>query len=308
MQTYMQRLLTAYFTLILLLTLGQHAICQNHVMSAVDDVKEINDIPYYRGADYDSAKHKLNLFIPASEGPHPVLLWIHGGAWAVGDRSQETGVARNFASRGIAVAAMSYRLSPGIWINPKLDKGISHPEHIRDVARAMRWLKDNAGVFGLDENSLIPSGYSAGGHLSALLVMDESYLKEVDMTFDDVKAALPVAGGYDLVDYYHDMVKEGGEEFAHQHVHVALGKDFDALQAASPLTYLKHSRIPMLVVSETDTYRYTKILEDAAVAAGMNHIQFLHVNDKNHNELFFDMSGNADSEYVTKMVTYIKSL
>jgi acetyl esterase/lipase len=294
--------------LILFLFTSTSACAQQKVLPVNDDVKEIYDLTYFEGEDKDSAKHKLNLFIPKSDGPHPVLLWIHGGAWAVGGRSQETGVARNFAANGIAVAAMSYRLSPGIWINPKLDTGISHPEHIRDVARAMKWLKTNAKNYGLDGEKLIPGGYSAGGHLSALLVMDETYLKEVDMDFDDVYAALPVAGGYDLIDYYHDMVDEGGEEFAHQHVHAALGKNFEELKAASPTTYLAQSRIPMLVVSETDTYGYTKILEDAVVDAQMEHIKFLHVTDKNHNELFFDMSGDPTSQNVIKMVNFLKAL
>ena len=280
-------------------------MAQQKTIDASDEVMEIYDLQYYNGHDEDTLKHKLNLFIPKSSGPHPVLLWIHGGAWAVGDRSRETGVARNFASKGVAVAAMSYRLSPGVWIDPKLDKGISHPEHIRDVARATKWLKTNGVFYGLDTTKIIPSGYSAGGHLSALLVMDETYLKEVDLTFDDVWKALPVAGGYDLVDYYHDMVKEGGEEFAHQHVNVALGKDFDELKAASPTTYLKYSQIPMLVVSETDTYGYTKILEDACKQSVVEHIKFLHVTDMNHNELFFDMAGNPQSENVKKMVDYL---
>lgn len=298
----MHKPLTCFF---LALILPAITFSQLKMIQPSPDVKEIQDVSYYDGKDRDSSKHLLDLYLPTTSGPHPVLLWIHGGAWAVGSRKQEIGVARNFARHGIAVAAMSYRLSPGVWIDPKLDKGISHPEHIRDVARATKWIHDHGKGYGIDIEKIIPGGYSAGGHLSALLVMDESYLKEVDLDFTDVWKALPVAGGYDLVDYYHDMVDEGGEDFAHQHVHVALGKDFDELRAASPLTYLESSIIPMLVVSETDTYGYTKILEDATSERAMPHIEYLHVTDKNHNQLFFDMSGNPDSKYVMQMADWI---
>ncbi|MEN8151911.1 MAG: Ldh family oxidoreductase, partial [Planctomycetota bacterium] len=48
-------------------------------------------------------RRRLDLYVPEGEGPFPVLLWIHGGAWAVGHRKDEEPLARRFAEQGIAV-------------------------------------------------------------------------------------------------------------------------------------------------------------------------------------------------------------
>ena len=111
-----------------------------------NEIKEIFDISYYKGKDADPIKHKLNLFLPDKVENPPVLLWIHGGAWAFGGRKYETELARNIAKQGIAVAVISYRLSPGTWRDPKFDKGVQHPEHIKDVARAFSWIYQNTNM------------------------------------------------------------------------------------------------------------------------------------------------------------------
>ena len=77
------------------------------------DVRVVRDLAYNAAPDADDAKHRLDLYLPDVPGPAPVLMWIHGGAWALGDRSGEEAIARRFAEQGIVVAAISHRLSPG---------------------------------------------------------------------------------------------------------------------------------------------------------------------------------------------------
>src|SRR5438477_8411910 len=74
------------------------------------EVHEVKDLPYYDGPEADPAKHKLDLYFPRQAKKVPVLMWIHGGAWAMGDRAWFGGIGRRFAEQGIGVAVISYRL------------------------------------------------------------------------------------------------------------------------------------------------------------------------------------------------------
>nr|WP_321233889.1 alpha/beta hydrolase [uncultured Psychroserpens sp.] len=272
-----------------------------------DSIREHYDIPYYLGSDADSTKHKLNLFIPDHVKNPPIMLWIHGGAWAFGGRKSETELARNFTKQGIAVAVMSYRLSPATWQNPERNTGVQHPAHIQDVAKAFAWVYDNASAYQYDKYSIFVSGYSAGAHLSALLAMDPSYLTEVGRSVRDIKAAIPIAGAYDMVAYYNSHLASNGKTMADSHVKGVFGDSMKVIQKASPTEYMSNQWVPMLVVSEIDTYDYTKLFEIEAKTANYNTITFHHVRDKNHAGLYQDLSKNGTSEHMLLISDYIKT-
>lgn len=260
------------------------------------------DLAYYAGPDADPDKHKLDLYLPENKASAPILLWIHGGAWVTGSRKQEAALAKNLVAKGVGVAVMSYRLSKGTWMNPDFQGTAQHPDHIQDCARAFKWLRDQAATYGYDPSQLFVGGYSAGGHLSALLCMDEQYLKAEGLQFSDVKGAVPMAGAYDMVHYYNGHVESNGKEMADAHVLGVFG-DLADVKKASPTEYIDHSIVPMLVISETDTYDLTKVLEEQV--PDKKHIEFYHVRDKNHNELYFDLVRNPESEHTQKIADFL---
>lgn len=99
----------------------------------------------------------MDLRVPNGAGLHPVILYLHSGAWVTGDRFG--GPAIRQASRGYAVASVEYRLAPAnIW-----------PAQIEDAKAAVRWLRANATRFQLDPNRIAVFGTSAGGHIGAVL-------------------------------------------------------------------------------------------------------------------------------------------
>jgi acetyl esterase/lipase len=99
----------------------------------------------------------MDLRVPGGAGPHPVILYLHSGAWITGDRFG--GPAIRQASRGYAVASIDYRLAPEhIW-----------PAQIEDAKAAVRWLRANAARFHLDPSRIGVFGASAGGHIGAIL-------------------------------------------------------------------------------------------------------------------------------------------
>ncbi len=108
-------------------------------------------------ANVDGHSLELDLLLPDGAGPHPVIVSIHGGSWTKGTR--DDGIAFLQVSRGYAVANIDYRLAPGS----------IYPAQIEDVKAAVRWLRANAARFDLNANAIGAMGYSAGGHLAALL-------------------------------------------------------------------------------------------------------------------------------------------
>ena len=109
------------------------------------------DLPY--GPD---PAHRLDLYRPATPNP-PVVLFLHGGGWAHGDKAPCPAAA--LTEFGIAVASANYRLTP---VAP-------FPAQIDDARRAAAWLRAHAADHGCDGTRLGAWGISAGGHLACLL-------------------------------------------------------------------------------------------------------------------------------------------
>jgi acetyl esterase/lipase len=113
----------------------------------------------YEALEYANPGQRLlmDLRVPDGPGPHPVILYLHSGAWISGDRFG--GPARRQATRGYAVASIDYRLAPKhIW-----------PAQVEDAKAAVRWLRANAARFKLDPNRIGVWGASSGGHIGAVL-------------------------------------------------------------------------------------------------------------------------------------------
>src|SRR5262249_32110326 len=91
----------------------------------------------------------------------PVVLWIHGGGWKFGDRKSGPDLKRFFASRGIAMASIDYRLTGEAIF----------PAQIHDGKTAIRWLHEIAPAYDLDPERIGVWGASAGGHLAALAAL-----------------------------------------------------------------------------------------------------------------------------------------
>jgi acetyl esterase/lipase len=103
---------------------------------------------------------QLELLLPnGASGPVPVVVWIHGGGWKSGDRTQIPTRVSDLCARGYAVASIDYRLSgDAVW-----------PAQIQDCRGAVRWLRAHAATYGLDPDRFAAWGESAGGHLASML-------------------------------------------------------------------------------------------------------------------------------------------
>ena len=75
----------------------------------------------------------------------------------------------------------------------------------------------------------------------------------------------------------------------------------------SPLTHIHETTVPMLVISEADTYDYTRLFEDAVKEAGLDRIRFLHFPDRRHATIGKLMAREEPDEARDAMVAFIRS-
>ena len=151
------------------------------------ELETTRDVAYSMDADADPVRHKLDIHRPKDCKNFPVVFFVHGGGWVQGNKDHfgvYTLLARTLARNGIGMVCPNYRLSPRV----------KHPEHIRDVAKAFAWTQRNIGKYGGDSNEIFVAGHSAGGHLSALLATDESYLRAEGLSLKNIKGAMPISG------------------------------------------------------------------------------------------------------------------
>lgn len=104
----------------------------------------------------------VRVYTPADAvgGDAPLLLWLHGGGWVIGDLDTADATARALANRsGAVVVSVAYRLAP------------EHrsPAALDDCLAALTWAVEEAALLGVNSNKVAVGGDSAGGHLAALL-------------------------------------------------------------------------------------------------------------------------------------------
>src|SRR3954469_15013341 len=136
----------------------------------------------------DSGPLDADVYMPQGAGPFPGMLVVHGGAWRVGSRAQLASVASRFAEHGYVAVAISYRLAPQS----------KFPAQIYDCQAAVRWMRTHASEFKIDPQRIGGFGYSAGGHLVAMLgTLDDNEFKEAAVPKDAPSARLQcvLAGG-----------------------------------------------------------------------------------------------------------------
>src|SRR4051812_17707766 len=153
------------------------------------------DVPYREGST--DRKHRLDLFLPQGTG-WPTLIFIHGGGLASGDKSFRVSgedvygnIGRFYASQGIGVAVINYRLQPKV----------TWREQVDDVACATAWVATNLGMYGADTSHIFIGGHSAGAHLGSRIALDPKPLAQYGLSPANISGVIAISGaGYDLAD------------------------------------------------------------------------------------------------------------
>ena len=272
-----------------------------------------------------ATEHKLDLFLPTGQGngPFPLVIWVHGGGWKGGDKSdilraediqmiQTTNLLRE---KGYAVASPNYRLMP----NAKF------PEPMQDVAASVRYLRTHADELGVDPDKFALMGDSAGAHLASMtaFAQDRKDLQgnlggETEQASDShVKAFVGYYGIYDLTQRTSDQQQicgggKGGMESSHGRL---IGVDPDSAEgretalAASPVSYAAATSPATLLFSGREdctapypqAERFAKAIQDAGGTAELTII------DRSHGDPQFFTDPAIHEQLITFLDTHVKN-
>jgi arylformamidase len=115
----------------------------------------------------------------------PVLVWVHGGGWQIGDKANQIAEkVRWAADHGWVLVSVNYRLT-----DPASPKPVVYPVHNEDVAAAVAWVHDHIGDDGGDPSRIAILGHSAGAQIVASIATDERYLAAHGMSLSDLRCA-----------------------------------------------------------------------------------------------------------------------
>ncbi|MCC5987209.1 MAG: carboxylesterase family protein [Pararhodobacter sp.] len=116
--------------------------------------------PGIRDNPQDVNAFYLNVWAPAGADGLPVLVFLHGGAWASGGGSARWYRGAQLAKEGVVVVTLSYRLGPAGHFADTPDDGLHRP--MGDLLAALRWVQDRIAGFGGDPARVTLAGQSAG--------------------------------------------------------------------------------------------------------------------------------------------------
>jgi acetyl esterase len=104
----------------------------------------------------------VRAYSPGGPGPHPALVYYHGGGWVIGDLYTHDGLCRSLTNAArCAVVSVDYRLAPES----------KYPVPAEDSYAALRWVAANAGRLGIDPRRIAVGGDSAGGNLATVVAL-----------------------------------------------------------------------------------------------------------------------------------------
>jgi acetyl esterase/lipase len=190
------------------------------------------DIMYRPDTGDEAARRlcRLDLHLPESAEPCPLLVWFHGGGLTEGSRRAmpDRVVAERFVAQGVAVAMADYRLSPQV----------QYPVYLEDAARAVAWAVAEGPKRGINPRAVFVGGHSAGGYVAAMLAMDEHLLRDAGVPAGSVAGYLPVSG---QMLTHHTVRAERG-----------LSRETVMADEASPIFHARKTAPPMLLLVGDD--------------------------------------------------------
>jgi acetyl esterase len=169
-----------------------------------------------------------DIAVPRGAGPHPVVIYIHGGAWTLGSPKTHQKLVRQIAENGYLTIAPDYRLAPE---SP-------FPAGFDDCVFAAEWAVENSKRYGGDGTRLAMGGDSAGGNLSAAVLSSIGNSGRGPK----FKAAVLIYGAFDFAGLV-EMAKEAAEPLAKAY----LGSNYPGLlndPRVSPIRAIKPGAMP----------------------------------------------------------------
>lgn len=236
---------------------------------------------------------KIDLTIPTSPGPKPLLVYIPGGGFVSADKTQAVATRTYLAEAGFVVASVEYRTA--------LNAGSRYVEGLADIRTAIKWLRANASQYSINPNKVAATGASSGAYMANLI----GTAGPNDIAPGDgpgsarVQAVVDFFGGSDISKILADFDQAtqnsiAGPEnpFAWYINGQGSGKSLadapDEVRKANPVTYVSNDDPPFIhfhgMEDRTISPSQTLLIHNALRAGGVQSTRYL-VQGAGHGEI-----------------------
>jgi len=204
------------------------------------DIQEFKDLEY---KNINGKSLQLDIYKPKNLlKPAPLLVFIHGGSWSHGKRSDYMVYLMSFAKKGYMTATVSYRLV----------KDGFYPACAEDITDAVQWLFKNSEIYGYDPDRIALIGGSAGAHLALLagydwkkpLTMGDTAV--VPKSPHRIKAVVDIYGPTDFTTEY-----ARNQPLITRFLNHSFSEMPGLYKEASPIQYVNKSNPPTLILHGT---------------------------------------------------------
>ena len=285
-------------------------------------IKTIEDVVFTTRTLANGKSKDLSMDIQMPESPkrRPLVVYVTGGGFIQAPKESALDLRTYVAEAGIVVASIQYRT---------VRDGANYRDGIADVKSAIRYLRANAGKYGIDPRKVAIWGESAGGYLVAMVGVTNG-IKSFDVGNDldqssDVQAVINKFGATDTsklaadFDQHTQDVDNAKDNSIAQYIgmnpETHLLDTRIATTVANPLTYINASAPPFLILHGSQdrliSPSQTLILHNALNAAGGHSTRYV-IDGASHGDLAFLGDAKAGLPWSTKqtmgiMVDFLKN-
>lgn len=249
-----------------------------------------------------SIELKMQLILPWNVNPletdnprHPLIVFLQGSAWTFPDVYYEVPQLSEYARMGYVVATITHR---------NFNDGHPAPAFLQDTKTAIRFLRKNAAMYGIDPNRVCFWGTSSGGNTSLLVALtgdDPRYKTEEYSEFSDsVSIAVECFGPTDLVTLFNARAQDTeAAKFFNGFVGGELSEHIELLKQMSPLLNIEKgwNYPPLLLIhGDADTvvpYDQSENMYKALIDNG-NYAEMICVENAPHENSFWSRELHAE--------------
>ena len=304
------------FNLLYILFLLATSCNQASTTELTDKRVEKFDVAYTTPTNGNPQMTKLDIYYIPDGKPKNLMVFIHGGGWVGGDKSNlkmADAMIEWFLERDYVVAAPNYRLATRLGEPQE----VTYSEQAIDIVHALAWLKENGVNYGVTEDNIILVGFSAGAHLVSLISSDHNYLQSVGLSPEHIAGTVSFdVHAYD-VPFALRLMEGSVIEQNIPFIEFLFGSTEVEQLEGSPSFYVSNTGIPPSIIISAEPSETIGSHGYITSQASQQHVQLLlnsghqaiwkHYNNETHSSLVLDFGTNGD-EPTNAVADFLNSL
>lgn len=235
---------------------------------------------------YGKSKNQaLDLYSPKVQNGKkmPVIIYVHGGGWSGGTKSNVDDKPAFFVNKGYVFVSVEHRFSPQV----------KYEQMAEDISSAVKWIYSHAEEYQIDTNRINLMGHSSGGHLVMLITTNPKYLNSVGLSPSSISSVVSLEGPLNLTDFIQRMGT----------YKKVFGNDKKVWEEASPETYAENKNLPPMLLVVRGKSSINAFMEKAKTVG--NKVSYFECGSLSHSDvtnLLGSNKGSAEAKNMTMAV------